>query len=62
MQLSGSLYFPSTDVAFGNGTSTETYSTAIVANEVSFTGGTNIKYDPTGLKTGLFANAVALVQ
>jgi hypothetical protein len=36
---------------------------AIVANRVSFTGGTNtITYDPTGLKTGLFVKSVALVQ
>jgi Putative Flp pilus-assembly TadE/G-like len=62
MSLSGSLYFPTTDVSFSNGTSAETYSTAIVANEISFTGGANIKYDPTGLKTGLFTNSVALVQ
>ena len=62
MQLSGSLYFPTTDVSFSNGTSTETYSTAIVAKQVSFTGGANIKYDPTGLLTGLFSKSAALVQ
>lgn len=61
MQLTGSLYFPTTDVAFSNGTSTVAY-TAIVANEVSFTGGASINYDTTGLKTGPFSKSVALVQ
>jgi len=62
MQMTGSLYFPTTDVAFGNGSSVASYSTAIVAKQVSFVGGVNIKYDPTGLKTGLLSKAVALVQ
>jgi len=62
MQLTGSLYFPTTDVTFSNGTSTEANSTAIVAKDVSLTGGTNIRYDPTGLQTGLFSKSVALVK
>jgi hypothetical protein len=62
MNLSGTLYFPTTDVSFSNGVAAEANSTAIVANEVSITGGTNITYDPTGAKTGLFQNSVALVQ
>jgi hypothetical protein len=62
MMLTGSLYFPTTDVSFSNGTSAVGYSTAIVANEVSFAGGATIKYDPTGLKTGLFSQSVALIQ
>jgi hypothetical protein len=62
MVLSGSLYFPTTDVSFSNGTTAEANSTAIVAKQISFTGGANIKYDSTGLKTGLFSKAVALVQ
>jgi hypothetical protein len=61
MQLTGSLYFPTTYVSFSNGSSSAG-STAIVAKQVSFTGGTDIKYDPTGLKTGLFSKSVALVQ
>jgi len=61
MQLTGSLYFPSTPVSFSNGASASGY-TAIVAQTVSFTGGTSIKHDATGQKTGLFSNAVALVQ
>jgi hypothetical protein len=61
MLLTGSLYFPTTDVAFSNGTTTTAY-TAIVADEVSFTGGASINYDNTGLKTGLFSKSVALVQ
>jgi hypothetical protein len=61
MLLTGSLYFPTTDVAFSNGTSTTAY-TAIVAYEVSIAGGASINYDNTGLKTGLFSKSVALVQ
>jgi Flp pilus assembly protein TadG len=62
MTLTGSLYFPTTTVSFSNGAGLEVNSTAIVAFGTSFTGGTNIKYDPTGLQTGLFSRAVALVQ
>jgi hypothetical protein len=62
MQLTGSLYFPTTDVSFSNGASSSGY-TAIVASGVSFTGGTSIKYDSTGLKTGLMASkGVSLMQ
>jgi hypothetical protein len=61
MLLTGSLYFPTTYVSFSNGTSTTAY-TAIVADEVSFTGGASINYDNTGLKTGLFSKSVSLVQ
>jgi hypothetical protein len=62
MQLSGSLYFPTTSVSFSNGTSAEANDTAIIAKQVSFQGGARIQYDSTGLKTGLFSTAVALVQ
>jgi Flp pilus assembly protein TadG len=62
MLLTGSLYFPTTSVSFSNGTSAQVNSTAIVSLGISFTGGANIKYDPTGLQTGLFSKAVALVQ
>lgn len=61
MLLTGTLYFPSTSILFSNGANT-TANTAIVAKQVSFTGGTKIIYDPTGLKTGLFSKSVALVQ
>jgi hypothetical protein len=61
MLLNGSLYFPTTDVAFSNGSSTVAY-TAIVSYEVSFAGGASINYDNTGLKTGLFSKSVSLVQ
>jgi Flp pilus assembly protein TadG len=62
MNLSGTLYFPTTNVSFSNGVAAESNSTAIVANEVSIAGGANLKYDPTGQKTGLFLSSVALVQ
>jgi Flp pilus assembly protein TadG len=61
MQLNGTLYFPTTDVSFSNGSGNTAY-TAIVASQVSFTGGSNMKYDSTGQKTGLFVDGVALIQ
>ena len=62
MKLTGSLYFPTTAVSFSDGSSTAAFNTAIIAYQVWFTGGVNIQYDSTGLKTGLFSKAVALVQ
>jgi Flp pilus assembly protein TadG len=62
MKLTGTLYFPTTSVLFSNGSSVSNVYTAIVAKQVSFTGGTSLQYDATGLKTGLFSKAVALVQ
>jgi hypothetical protein len=64
MQLTGSLYFPTTNVSFSNGNAAVAYTTAIVAKQVSFSGGTSSTFqdDPTGLKTGLFSKSVALVQ
>jgi hypothetical protein len=47
---------------FSNGSSVSNVYTAIVAKQVSFTGGTSLQYDATGMKTGLFSKAVALVQ
>ena len=62
MNLTGSLYFPTTDVSFSNGSSVTAYNTAIVAKQISFTSSAYFKYDSTGLKTGLFSKSVALVQ
>jgi hypothetical protein len=62
MKLTGTLYFPTTSVLFSNGSSVSNVYTAIVAKQVSFTGGTSLQYDATGMKTGLFSKAVALVQ
>ena len=62
MTLTGTLYFPTTAVTFSNGSSVSNVYTAIVAKQVAFTGGTSLQYDATGLKTGLFSNAVAMVQ
>ena len=42
MGLTGTLYFPTTTVTYSNGSGTAGY-VGIVANKVSFTGGTNIK-------------------
>lgn len=62
MKLTGSLYFPTTIVAFSNGSAATGYTMAIVANQIWFSGGTNIKYDSTGLSTGLFTKSAGLVQ
>jgi hypothetical protein len=59
--LTGSLYFPTTGVNFSNGAS-GSGNTAIVADQVSFTGGANLKYDSTGLKTGLSSQTAGLVE
>lgn len=61
MGLTGTLYFPTTTVTYSNGSGTAGY-VGIVANKVSFTGGTNIKYDSTGTKTGLYQSGVTLLQ
>jgi hypothetical protein len=62
MTLTGTLYFPTTSVSFSN--SNVAMTMAVVADTVSFLGGdqNTVLDDPTGLKTGLFANSVALVQ
>ena len=62
MQLTGSLYFPTTGVSFSNGSSSVAYNTAIVAKQLSFTSSAYFKYDSTGSKTGLVTQSVALVQ
>ncbi len=61
MGLTGTLYFPTTSVTYSNGSGTAGY-VGIVASKVSFTGGTNIKYDSTGTKTGLYQSGVTLLQ
>jgi Flp pilus assembly protein TadG len=61
MLVTGTLYFPTTSVSYSNGSALAGY-TAIVASKVAFTGGTNIKYDATGTKTGLFQKGAALLQ
>ena len=60
-ELTGSLYFPTTDVSFSNGASTSG-NMAVVAKQVSFVGGATLRYDPTGLKTGLITTTAGLVQ
>jgi hypothetical protein len=61
MNLTGSLYFPSTTVSYSNGSSSAG-NVAIVANKVLFQGGATFNYDPTGQQTGLLSKSVALVQ
>jgi len=62
MNLTGTLYFPTTDVSYSNGTSGSGSTTAIVANQVSFSGGARINYDSTGSKTGLYQKSAAVIQ
>ncbi len=61
MQLTGSLYFPTTAVSFSNGASGNG-TTALIANQVSFTGGVQLVYDPTGQKTGLSTKTAGLME
>jgi Flp pilus assembly protein TadG len=61
MNMSGTLYFPTTGVSFSSGASNSNY-IAIVAGTISFTGGAKVKNDPTGTYTGLSRQFVALVQ
>jgi hypothetical protein len=60
-ELTGTLYFPTTYVSFSNGASTSG-NMAVVAKQVSFAGGANLRYDPTGLKTGLATTTAGLIQ
>jgi Flp pilus assembly protein TadG len=62
MDLTGTLYFPTTDVSYSNGTTGSGSTTAIVANQVSFAGGAKILYDSTGSKTGLSNMSAAVIQ
>lgn len=59
--FTGTLYFPTTKVSFSGAAETAS-EMAVVADEVSFAGSSNITYDPTGQKTGLFTSGVALLQ
>ena len=59
--FTGTLYFPTTKVSFSGAAQTAS-NMAVVADEVSFAGSSNITYDPTGQKTGLFTSGVALLQ
>jgi hypothetical protein len=51
LQLTGSLYFPSTPVSYAGGSATTV--TAIIAKSVNFSGGAYLAQDLTGTKTGL---------
>jgi hypothetical protein len=62
LKLTGGLYFPTTTVSYQNGSSSDGYSVAIVSKKVSFTGGEDITFDPTGIKTGLAVKSVALIE
>jgi hypothetical protein len=62
LQLTGGLYFPTTTVSYQNGSSSSGFSVAVVSKDITFTGGANIKYDPTGIKTGLGVKSVALME
>jgi Flp pilus assembly protein TadG len=61
MQLTGSLYFPTTFLSYSNGTSSSG-TTALVAKQISFAGGAHLVLDPTGLKTGLGTKTAGLLE
>ena len=61
LNMSGTLYFPTTSVSF-SGTASSSGYLAIIASTVSFTGGAKVKNDPTGSYTGLSSKSVAVVQ
>ena len=60
--MSGTLYFPSTELDFTGGGAGQTI--GIVASDVKFTGGgaININQDTTGNTTGLFKSKATLIQ
>jgi hypothetical protein len=62
MKLTGTLYFPTTEVIYENGASGVSFATAVVADTVLFTSDANIKHDSTGASTGMFTSSVALMQ
>jgi hypothetical protein len=51
LNLSGSLYFPTTAINWSNGTNTTTGSVGMVVYDVTFTGGAYFKQDTTGITT-----------
>jgi hypothetical protein len=61
MNLTGTLYFPTTGLSFSDGASTSGYA-AIVASSVLFTATTSLKFDTTGAKTGMNSTSASLVQ
>jgi Flp pilus assembly protein TadG len=63
VNMSGTLYFPTTNVGFTSGAGNLSYM-AIVANTITVSSGASIKCngDPTGQYTGLSSPSVSLVQ
>ncbi len=59
--LTGTLYFPSTKIAYAGASTTGSY-TAIVAKTISFTGNSSLKNDPTGTYTGLAVRGTSLIN
>lgn len=63
LKVSGGFYFPKARISFSNGAASVGYPIALVSWQIAFTGGTNIfTSDPTGTKTGLGSNSVALIE
>jgi len=61
MAITGTFYFPTTNITFSNGTSAASY-IALIAQQVWFTSGAKVKNDPTGTYTGLSSKSVVLAQ
>ena len=63
MKLTGSLYFPTTQVQYTNGAAGVNFATAIIAYEVLFTSSAAyIKHDSTGASTGMSTTSMNLIQ
>ena len=62
MNLSGSLYFPTTPVTFSNGSSSSSPYSIIVAKTVVFTGGTKLNNDYSSLPGGSPIKGNALIS
>lgn len=59
--MTGTLYFPSTSLAYSGASSTGSYM-AVVAKTVTFSGNSSLKNDPTGTYTGLAVRGTSLIN
>jgi Flp pilus assembly protein TadG len=62
MVLSGSLYFPTSDMDFSGGNTTENSFTALVAQHIKFVGNSYLKADLNGTYNGLNNPLTALLE
>ena len=62
MTLTGTLYFPTTDLTYTGGSASNPAKTGIVADQVKFSGSSFFAADPNGALTGLGVPIVSMVQ